>query len=147
MDAKKALKKLKKKLKPESHVSHQALAGLKKKAPANSWLGEELKGEVKQISQDTLRSVASELATPLNPLFSWFNDGYSGSGLSLSSITASPHAHKSDSQPAAPTISRITQQSLALAKLPLKSPACKRCPALSGGLCKCAVKKFGLKAA
>ncbi|KMV31089.1 hypothetical protein [Photobacterium swingsii] len=137
MDAKKALKKLKKKA--IKHPTHSAIQLMKlgKSLSGGIKVSEGVKQEVKDISHQALTDAVSELATPLNPLLSWFNEGgsiaispsYAGGGRSavkrLTPMQASPK--------------------IALARMPLKSPPCKRCPAMNSGLCKCAVKKFDIR--
>ncbi|BDY03794.1 hypothetical protein F0521_08350 [Ferrimonas sp. YFM] len=87
----------------------------------------ELNPELRAITLQAGQSAVRELMAPLNPLLSWFNEG----GIEFSSSEASTPQIQSIRQPARP-----------LTMLPLKSPPCKRCPALMGGQCKCAVKKF-----
>ncbi|KLV01792.1 hypothetical protein C9I90_05740 [Photobacterium aphoticum] len=150
MDAKKALKKLKKKMHTHND-SQRALAGLKPNVVRQRSVNDAFKGEIKQISQDTLRSLASELTTPFNPLLSWFNEGYAGPSMFSAGDSVARKTTTGSASSSKPnngfTVASVAPQSTSLAKLPLKSPPCKRCPAMSGGMCKCAMKKFGLKAA
>lgn len=91
--------------------------------------------EFKQVSQQTLVNVASELVVPLNPVLSWFNEGIStefvGSRNKGVGIKKDVNVR--------PNVKSIVH-------LPLKSPPCKRCPALSNGVCKCAAKKLKISA-
>ncbi|WP_114764958.1 hypothetical protein [Vibrio rhodolitus] len=144
MSAKKSLKKLKKNVmkkaqtrslkqlqnlslpkQPTIHGTHASTSG---------W-----RNEFKQVSQQALVNVASELAAPLNPVLSWFHDG---NVISLPSVglATSPavDGNKKDAQQR-PTMKSIVH-------LPMKSPPCKRCPALSNGICKCAAKKLQMSA-
>ncbi|WP_157509061.1 hypothetical protein [Ferrimonas futtsuensis] len=83
--------------------------------------------ELRAVTLQAGQSAVRELMAPLNPLLSWFNEG----GIDFSAADSSSRQIQSIRQPARP-----------LSMLPLKSPPCKRCPALMGGQCKCAVKKF-----
>lgn len=139
MDAKKALKKLKKRNKK---LQSFALTQLKQLVPESNSVQSQphvlpvWKDEIKTISQQTLVSVVSELATPLNPLLSWFNGGRDHSHHVSSALNTPSLLAKS---------SQIKQPQLAVKSvlfIPLKSPPCKQCPALSNGMCKCAAKKF-----
>ncbi len=87
------------------------------------------KNELRSISEQTLSSVASELVTPFEPVLSWFNgsEGYTNA-------FAKPSSGKIENS------QKMNVKSVI--HLPLKSPPCKRCPALSNGICKCAAKKF-----
>ncbi|WP_417348285.1 hypothetical protein [Ferrimonas sp.] len=83
--------------------------------------------ELRAITLQAGQSAVRELMAPLTPLLSWFDEG--GTGRSF----ADSHS---------PRIQSIQQPARTLSMLPLKSPPCKHCPALMGGHCKCAVKKF-----
>lgn len=83
MNAKKALKKLKKKtVRKMASSSHKQLSALKNNAlgsPATSKSHtfssqSELVNELKGVANQAVMSAAYELAAPLNPLLSWFND-------------------------------------------------------------------------
>lgn len=91
--------------------------------------------EFKQVSQQTLVNVAGELVVPLTPVLSWFNEGISTEFVSLRNKGGDT---KKDVN-ARPNVKTIVH-------LPLKSPPCKRCPALSNGVCKCAAKKLKVSA-
>lgn len=148
MNAKKALKKLKKKtVKKVASSSHKQLSALKNNALGNlgtslshttspqSELVDELKGVVNQAAM----SAAYELAAPLNPLLSWFGDAGGMVDFTSTMKKASMPMPKQSANDAAPAFSVKS-----VGHLPLKSPPCKRCPALSNGICKCAAKKFKL---
>lgn len=146
MKAKKALKKLYKKAnKKAPSASAQLLKQLKKKddsslgsvahsSPANS-----SSKELQELAEQVAISAVSELAKPLSPVISWLNDA--PFDISTSQRSA---ANTSSLSPAKPnqTLSNVSS----IGRLPLKSPPCKRCPALQNGLCKCAAKKFQLSA-
>ncbi|WP_260260477.1 hypothetical protein [Vibrio intestinalis] len=141
MGAKKSLKKLKKKVGKVQSKSLKQLKDLAASSPSSTskeqvsdsaW-----QAEFKQVSQQALVDVASELAAPLNPVLSWFNEGCSVSFQSIGqSFTPTPQntGTKKDAL-ARPNVRSIVH-------LPMKSPPCKRCPALSNGVCKCAAKKL-----
>lgn len=95
--------------------------------------------EVKQVSQQAVISMVSELATPLQPVLSWFNDGGARQPLATALSQSSPPIAS------VTKVSGAVNPRLALAKVPLKCPPCKRCPALGGGLCQCAAKKFSVR--
>ncbi|MGF1834253.1 hypothetical protein [Photobacterium sanguinicancri] len=140
VDAKKALKKLKKKTLIQPSRSAKKLMSLGKTLSVRSRLNidESVKREMKDISHQALVDAVSELATPLNPLLSWFNEG---------SSVPMTLAFAGGSSTTVKRVMPIPEQSnpkISLARMPLKSPPCKRCPAMGAGLCKCAVKKFGL---
>lgn len=135
MNAKKALKKLKKQAEKMQSAS---LAQLKQLAPDDHAVGSSKaawRHEVKGVSEQTLACMVHELATPLNPLLSWFNEGgnvvlpQSGVAIKRQSVT-----------PSTPSASSLGVKTIM--HLPLKSPPCKRCPALSNGICKCAAKQL-----
>lgn len=136
MNAKKALKKLKKKVEKVPSRSAEQLMRLGQSvtlsAASTVAADEGIKKEVRDISQQALLSAVSELATPINPVLSWFNEG---GDLHLSSASSIRSAVK---------LPNTANAKLALVRLPLKSPPCRRCPALNRGVCKCAAKKFNL---
>ncbi len=88
MKAKKALKKLKKKsvkaIKSRALEQLQLLKSSDTSKRANSvdnkvgW-----SSELKNVANDAAISALSELAAPLSPVLSWFNDGGRGIGLQL----------------------------------------------------------------
>ena len=121
MKAKKALKKLKKKKnKFKSKVFK----------PHNSMIIDNhsaVKAEAKAIGEVVTAQILTELSAPLTPILSWFD----GSG----SVLAGKNLKRK-------TRVRFQSNTRNLAALPLKSPPCKSCPARSGGLCKCALKRF-----
>jgi len=140
VSAKKALKKLKKKAEKAPSRSAKQLMRLGKSAASTITVDNSVKREVKDISQQAVISAISELATPLNPVLSWFNEGGDHRSLSTSSIAATPSIRTMTKLPSS------ADSKLALVRFPLKSPPCKRCPALSNGICKCAAKKFNFRA-
>ncbi|MEF1305113.1 hypothetical protein QTO17_24880, partial [Vibrio owensii] len=83
MNAKKALKKLKKKaVKKVASSSNKQLSALKNNALGSvvtsqsrtSSSQSELVNELKGVANQAAMSAAYELAAPLNPLLSWFNN-------------------------------------------------------------------------
>lgn len=150
MKAKKALKKLKKKaVKKVASSSKKQLSALK-----NNSLGlsvssrshtsssqSELVNDLKGVANQAAMSAAYELAAPLNPLLSWFNDAGGVVDFTTSNKMATTPLPKQSANDAAPAFSVKS-----VGHLPLKSPPCKRCPALTNGICKCAAKKFRLSA-
>ncbi|WP_205619451.1 hypothetical protein [Ferrimonas senticii] len=93
---------------------------------SNATVMQQLGGITKQAGLSAVR----ELATPLNPLLSWFEGGHNLRFTAANQIGAAVSSNRA-------AVSSIAQ-------LPLKSPPCKSCPAKVGGLCKCARKKFGV---
>lgn len=141
MSALKALKKLKKN-KPQ--VISQSLAqlnNLKRSSLVkkdNKATNLQLKNDLKKLSNDVVLSMVSELSGPLNPLLSWFETAQSQFSFTPQ---LQPQVAKQSNQGQAINIKTISTSN-SLLKQPLKSPACKRCPALQGGICKCAKKRF-----
>jgi hypothetical protein len=152
MKAKKALKKLYKKSKQHS-VSHSMdqLKSLKKPLSSQQSAtpntdSNPLLDDFKDLAGQVALSAAQELAQPLNPILSWFNDG--GGYVDLAPVQRK--ANKLDVRQAnliATSAQPANQPQLrSIGTLPLKSPPCKRCPALANGICKCAAKKFKMSA-
>ncbi|WCE30848.1 hypothetical protein [Vibrio sp. SCSIO 43137] len=135
MSAIKALKKLKKTTKKISKPSVIQLQQLKKSDSASAV---NIQADLKKLSGQVTLDIVSELAAPLNPILSWFGSNHHAiSNNGFSAITSKPVIRSvSNSQPEG----KVSQ--IALARVPLKSPPCKKCPALSGSNCKCAMKKF-----
>ncbi|OLQ95058.1 hypothetical protein BIY21_07515 [Vibrio ponticus] len=140
MSAKKSLKKLKKKVVQQAQTrSLKQLKSLSLPEQSNKQVTQASnsawRSEFKQVSQQALVNVASELAAPFNPVLSWFNDG---NVITLPPVgfasTTSVETNKKSAD-ARPNMKSIVH-------LPMKSPPCKRCPALSNGVCKCAAKKL-----
>ncbi len=130
------LKKLKNS-KVEKYKNHSmALEGLRMKPISHPQQGMKraLAEECGHLGQKVIRDVAGELAGPFNPIFSWF-DTSSQQVFSITKVS-SFSAHSSGF----PNHTDTSMKPAPLTMLPLKSPACKRCPALSGGQCKCAIK-------
>ncbi|MBR9728808.1 hypothetical protein ACFOD0_10055 [Shewanella intestini] len=151
-ECKSALKKLKKKSKKVTSKSLKQLNALTANVNRNgevaaslsSPLSPQLTKELNQLSEQVITNVVSELIQPLNPVLSWFHHGQARSkpivALSPSNDVVSP-------KPAATPAARIAvnaRPGQSILRVPLKSPACKRCPALAGGYCKCAAKKFNV---
>lgn len=148
-EAKKALKKLRKKAKAMSpsrellssleNVNPNSDSGLKRTNQVNN---SAIKQELKELAGQAAVSAASELIQPLNPIISWFNDA----------PKFDIPTHQSNGSDPSHQFSNVialssNNSSSAIGRLPLKSPPCKKCPALQSGLCKCAQKKFKLTAA
>lgn len=136
MGALKELKKLKKKTKKAEkkalkHLSKLSNIEAKTAANNNDW-----HDDIKELSQEVLVEMVTELKTPLNPIISWFNDNQP----QLDGLTEKRKVKKYKKD----EIKVATQQpaSRNILSIPLKSPACKKCPALANGTCKCAAKKF-----
>ncbi len=90
------------------------------------------KSELAQIAKHSGLEVLSEMKAPLNPILSWFDEA--------PAITLRSKPSASIGGPINTT--QQNQTTTSLARLPLKSPPCKKCPALKSGLCKCALKRF-----
>ncbi|MFD2176244.1 hypothetical protein [Veronia pacifica] len=136
MGAKKALRKLKKqkeKLKTESarQLMELAKSTVSSDDHPSTQRQHALSADLKAVSKEALTSMASELAVPFNPLLSWFNEG----SIVVNLRNSNDSEGKQTAIVTAPTVKSITH-------LPLKSPPCKRCPALQNGICKCAAKKL-----
>lgn len=160
MDTKKALKKLKKQSKKYAK-KNDALVQLKKlkKKPQSSNHQHEnklsqhnnafsgLKKELSEAANQAMINAAYELASPLKPVLSWFS--HDNSLIDLRYITPE-HAEKTadEAQPkrveanATTNVATKNITTRTIEHLPLKSPPCKRCPALQNGICKCAAKRF-----
>ncbi|OAN17842.1 hypothetical protein A3K86_02675 [Photobacterium jeanii] len=158
MNAKKALKNLKKQVvkKPTKAARQLMNIGLAKAQQVGN--DPQLAQEMKGVSQQVVHDVVSELAVPLTPVLSWFQEGssfsssfdsYASSGESqgIGQIKSVRPVANQNLAGGSSGQGAMGQQGAALARLPLKSPPCKRCPAMSNGLCKCAMKKFNLSAA
>ncbi len=145
MKANKALKELKKK--SVHKLKSKSLEQLNALKMVHSFSNEKrtdggrgkLSSELNDVANEAALSALSELAAPLSPIFSWLNGNGQGSWTGHSNNISKRVLGKTSVNKSAPKISSI-------ATLPLKSPPCKRCPALSNGICKCAAKKFKLSA-
>ena len=122
-----ALKKLKKNSKKQPSIS--SLVALKRLPKEKSSV---VQSELIEIVKHSGLDVLSEIKTPLNPIISWFDEAQV--------ITLRSKLPVTKSKDKAKGVMRNYKTSLA--NLPLKSPACKKCPALNNGLCKCALKRF-----
>jgi len=134
-----ALKKLKNKSRPLKNGASLQLMALKKMSASgnNSNVGLLLRNELRKVSNQTLVSIVVELIAPFNPLLSWFNEG------SSFRVSTNMNGHKSHT-----VIGRASLLSLEknrIAYTPLKSPPCKKCPAVNGDMCRCAMKKFAIQ--
>ena len=147
MSSKSALKKLKKKSKKLTTKSLTQLNALTANSSKVARIQPQLKKELGQLSEQVIGDVVSELIHPLSPLISWFNDGGSRARMTPTSRVNTPI-----NQPANEEVAVVNSvannpvqiQPRSIAQVPLKSPPCKRCPALAGGNCKCAMKKFNI---
>ncbi|MFB1077167.1 hypothetical protein [Photobacterium damselae] len=148
MSAKKTLKKLKKKaVKKVLSSSQKKLLNLekgsesrKKGSVGDNFKRSALFDDLVQVTNQAALSAAYELAVPLKPILSWFDDA---SGI----VDMTFSTREDDIRVAKQKTKYKDAQSLSVRSigyLPLKSPPCKRCPALSNGICKCAAKKFKL---
>ncbi|CAM3060076.1 hypothetical protein [Moritella viscosa] len=134
MSAKKALKKLKKQSNKIEKKSLKQLHKLSKMTSQSAANNSEWHHEIKDLSQDVITSMMSELKTPLEPVISWFKE-------------SSNHVEYNKDVIASGQILTLAQHQQRTAtrsvlNIPLKSPACKKCPARANGICKCAAKKF-----
>ena len=133
--AKKALKKL---IKKHHNVQSNSIQKLRKIPIDNSYSSIDstvLKAELKAISEAVSMQVLNELSAPLTPILSWFREAEYNRSRPLESRNKG-HVRRAPNHPMkVSAIKNITY-------LPLKSPPCKRCPALEHGICKCAAKKF-----
>ncbi|GAD90549.1 MULTISPECIES: hypothetical protein [Vibrio] len=165
MNAKKALKKLKKK--SQKKIKKQGIEQLKKlkldasKVKASNegqlYFSDALKQDINQGVNQVIADVAYELATPLLPVLSWFNDHQHNIDIveaPLREQLKKPSSLKDATSSAKPISVESPRSSSKLQSRPaksilhvaLKSPPCKRCPALQNGICKCAAKRYKLSA-
>ncbi len=135
VDAKKALKKLKK---HHHKVQSNALRQLKNLSHTRlNRLDNEIKDEVKAVSEAVVTQVLSELSTPFDPVLSWFREGQH-----IDIKVQQPAQQRSPSNLQVKKSMPTIKVKRSVMHLPLKSPPCKRCPALANGICKCAAKRF-----
>ncbi|WP_299020385.1 hypothetical protein [uncultured Photobacterium sp.] len=92
--------------------------------------------ELAAIARQAGNDALEELAAPLQPVLSWFHTGGSEQ-TSRSLLSATGFS------PAGSLTQTGKKTASSLLRLPLKSPPCKRCPALTGNICKCAAKRLG----
>lgn len=167
MKAKKALKKLYKKASAKSQsVSVLQLKNLRNSdspppiSDRKCVINPETKHEIQALAEQVAINALSEIAKPLNPIISWLNDttntehtlGQYKQTANQHQQAANQHQQTTNQRTANAsglssfhnhrTLSNVTS----IGRMPLKSPPCKRCPALQNGLCKCAAKKFQLTA-
>jgi len=89
-----------------------------------------------EILSEVKREVLNEAKGTFNPILSWFDEAQV-----INVVSNTKQAHGAiQSKTQAPNNKVSSSQQLA--SLPLKSPPCKKCPALRNGLCKCALKRF-----
>lgn len=148
MKAKKALKKLYKKASSKSPSA--SVLQLKKLKNSNApsattdrkfSIDQTTKNELQDLAEQVAISAVSELAKPLNPIISWLNDAPNAIHI------PSQHKKAANSSGLTPPQSpQMLSKVTSIGRMPLKSPPCKRCPALENGLCKCAAKRFQLTA-
>jgi hypothetical protein len=134
--AKKALKKLKKQHQKTQSNALKQLKMILVRHTESEPIDSVFKQDFKAVTEVTVIKVISELSVPFNPIFSWFNKG--DTMLSIEHNT--PSVINMPSSPM--TLTKKSKVSKSVMLLPLKSPACKRCPALKNGFCKCAIKRF-----
>ncbi|QUM82654.1 hypothetical protein HWV01_21595 [Moritella sp. 5] len=134
MSAKKALKKLKKQSKKIEKKSLKQLHELSKITTQVAANNSDWHHEIKDLSQDVIASMMSELKTPLEPVISWFKEGSDNVEYNKEVIASGQILTLAKHQQRTATRSVLN--------IPLKSPACKKCPARANGICKCAAKKF-----
>ena len=140
MDWIKALKKLKKKaftkqnhsMRQLKKLSDQNLTKITDNQHKNQW-----EIDLKNLSGQVAMDMASELLVPANPILSWF--GTNSYALKLNNAPTIRSISYS-----APSSTNQSSNRHVLATTPMKTPPCKKCPALNSGLCKCAVKKFNI---
>ncbi|WP_153914854.1 hypothetical protein [Shewanella sp. TC10] len=145
MSSKSALKKLKKKSKKLTSKSLKQLNALTANSSKVAQLNPQLKQELSHLSGQVIGDVVSELVHPLNPVLSWFNEGSQQRRVMPTNRTKAPinpDISVTTAQPA--SVNAVQIQPRSIAQIPLKTPPCKRCPALAGGNCKCAMKKFNI---
>lgn len=99
-----------------------------------------LKQDVVYLSQEVFSDVVSELAKPFQPLLSWF--GLSHDVLRYQKLRSSRNFADPQVDKVSERVKKVDRTSLA--RIPLNTPACKKCPALQGGLCRCAQKKLSI---
>jgi len=88
-----------------------------------------------EILSEVKKEVLNEARGTFNPILSWFDEAQV-----INVVSNTKQIHSAiQSKTQAPNKASSSQQ---LASLPLKSPPCKKCPALRNGLCKCALKRF-----
>ncbi|AZG36437.1 hypothetical protein [Shewanella psychromarinicola] len=126
MSVKKALRKLEKKHKKIESKSLKQLHKLSHIIDQGAANNSKWHHEIKELSQEIITSMVTELKIPLNPLISWFKEGSDDVDHSIKNIAK--HQQYSATR--------------SILHIPLKSPACKKCPALANGVCQCAAKKF-----
>jgi len=128
-----ALKKLNKRAKKKGLKN--PLAALNKPLYESSTA---VQTELMELAKQTGLEALAEMKVPLNPILSWFDETQVITLRSKTPKTDKTTKRKTLAQP----ISVVQNTPASLARMPLKSPPCKKCPALGNGLCKCALKRF-----
>lgn len=121
----KSLKKLKKLAKKIAKKSDTTIIQLEIPS-ANS-------SQFKQAANQAILNAINELSESFEPTLSWVDGDSSGKVKQLKTPNSMNRAKAPVSKPTSSAIPAIN--------VPYKSPACKRCPALAKGLCKCAMKR------
>ena len=147
MSSKNALKKLKKKTVKVTSKSLKQLNALTSNTSKVIQLEPRLKQELNQLSEQVIGDMISEFIPPLNPIISWFNGDGQRRSYTPKDTSPSTNQLTAKVQNKAPQSFRpkmANSQPISIVQIPLKSPPCKRCPALASGNCKCAAKKFNI---
>jgi len=137
MNALKALRKLKNNKKhavSDSMMRLKLLTRADQENEKGNLYDKPLRGDLKKLSNEVVISMVSELSAPLNPVISWFEINHRAMNFSSFQL---PSSNKIKTI----SVKKVSQKNSLLMR-PLKSPPCKRCPALVGSPCKCACKKF-----
>lgn len=128
----KSLKKLKKLAKKIAKKSDTTIIQLEIPSSNSS--------EFKQAANQAILNAINELSESMNPKLSWVDANKSDSEKSSYS-EARRRKEKLWKNHGLVSKTKSTPATLPSIDVPYKSPACKRCPALSNGLCKCAMKR------
>jgi len=132
-----ALKKLNKK-RPKQDSIH-LLKQLQKSGRQQQGAADVVSSQLIALVKQTGLEALNEVKTPLNPILSWFDEAQT---IPLGKQYGRQQGEDSKSEVKRTGVVASTADNQHLARLPMKSPPCKRCPALSGGLCKCALKRL-----
>ncbi|WP_028773213.1 hypothetical protein [Shewanella waksmanii] len=134
MNAKKALKKLKKSGKKANEKTIKQLDALQKRIIELEVANLELRDELKQMSQHATQSTTSQTSMPqiASPSVPDSNE---------QRLTPPPIAKTKPAKIATVTQLLPSAAQVLVGQVPYKASPCKKCPALCGGLCKCAMKK------
>ncbi|MEZ8823098.1 hypothetical protein AB6E04_01980 [Vibrio amylolyticus] len=133
----KSLKKLKKLAKKIAKKSDTTIIQLE--IPSSK------SNEFKQAANQAILNAISELSESIDPKLSWVDGNKTEKEKALFSETRrrkeklwKDHGSISTAKSTPSTL----PATLPAIDVPYKSPACKRCPALANGLCKCAMKRI-----